>query len=418
MKNNKNKISIIGAGISGIATAVSLIKQGYSVDIFESKKNLGGRAGSFIKGERLLDIGQHVFLPSYKNFINLLTDLGCYEDLKIVKKLRIPVIDNNQTFYIKSNFPFYPFNLIFSILNYKNVKFINRFRILIGLLKLYLEKDSDLIFNKWLEKNSQNQETIKKFWEIICISAVNAKLNDVKTSQVSKLFKIMIFDHKKGIGISFFKKPFSEIIEKKFISYLKKHNSKLIIGENIKNINKSKKGYIIESQYKKYNYEKIIIATNLNSALKLGVVDRKKIIISTNAIINIHLWFNKKVMNEKFIAFSNSKIEWIFSEDINKNRKEHKLIVSLSAVGDLIKKDNSYISSAYEKLVREALNIPITTKTIDSLIIRSPKATQTTNSVIKNKKNLYFAGDWTISDLPNTMETAVLSSRKIVSKYF
>ena len=72
MKNNKNKISIIGAGISGIATAVSLIKQGYSVDIFESKKNLGGRAGSFIKGERLLDIGQHVFLPSYKNFINLL----------------------------------------------------------------------------------------------------------------------------------------------------------------------------------------------------------------------------------------------------------------------------------------------------------------------------------------------------------
>ncbi|MQF83439.1 MAG: hypothetical protein FI736_01310 [SAR202 cluster bacterium] len=414
--NKKNNISIIGAGISGIATAVSLIKKGYCVDVFESKKNLGGRAGSFIKDGKLLDIGQHVFLPSYKNFINLLKELGCYEDLEIANKLRIPIIDNNQIYYIKSNFPIYPINLIFSILGYKNVKVTDRLRIIFGLIKLYLEKDSDLIFNKWLEKNFQNHETIKKFWEIICISAVNAKLNEVTTRQVSKLFKIMIFDYKKGIGISYFKKPFSEIIEKKFIKFLKRNNSNLIIGENIKTINKSKRGYIIESQRKKYEYEKIIIATNLDSAIKLGVIDNKKTIISTNAIINIHFWFNKKVMNEKYIAFSNSKIEWIFSEKINK--KEYKVIVSLSAVGDLIKRNNNEISSIYEKLVREALNIPKTTKTLDFLIVRSPKATQKTFIDIKNKHNLYFAGDWTINDLPNTMETAVLSSKKIVSKFF
>ena len=87
--------------------------------------------------------------------------------------------------------------------------------------------------------------------------------------------------------------------------------------------------------------------------------------------------------------------------------------------GDLlIKKNNNEISSIYEKLVREALNIPKTTKTLDFLIVRSPKATQTTSIDIKNKHNLYFAGDWTINDLPNTMETAVLSSKKIVSKFF
>ena len=123
-------------------------------------------------------------------------------------------------------------------------------------------------------------------------------------------------------------------------------------------------------------------------------------------------------MNEKFIAFSNSKIEWIFSENLYNNRKEYKVIISLSAVGDLINRENSYICSIYEKLVRKALNIPRSTKTLDSLVVRSPKATQTTTNNIKNKKGLYFAGDWTIRDLPNTMETAVLSSKKIVNKYF
>ncbi|GIS30775.1 MAG: hypothetical protein Ct9H90mP2_11580 [Dehalococcoidia bacterium] len=121
-------------------------------------------------------------------------------------------------------------------------------------------------------------------------------------------------------------------------------------------------------------------------------------------------------MNEKYIAFSNSKIEWIFSEEINK--KEYKVIVSLSAVGDLIKRNNNEISSIYEKLVREALNIPKTTKTLDFLIVRSPKATQTTFIDIKNKHNLYFAGDWTINNLPNTMETAVLSSKKLLVNFF
>ncbi len=46
MKNKNQKIAIIGGGISGIAASVFLIEKGYKVDIFETKKTLGGRAGS------------------------------------------------------------------------------------------------------------------------------------------------------------------------------------------------------------------------------------------------------------------------------------------------------------------------------------------------------------------------------------
>ena len=70
-----------------------------------------------------------------------------------------------------------------------------------------------------------------------------------------------------------------KLLKKNLSNSLKSHNSNLIIGENIKTINKSKRGYIIESQRKKYEYEKIIIATNIDSAIKLGVIDNKKTII-------------------------------------------------------------------------------------------------------------------------------------------
>ena len=61
MKNQKEKISIIGCGISTIYCAIKLIEKGYEVQIFEQKKNLGGRAGYISNKYGEIDIGQHIF---------------------------------------------------------------------------------------------------------------------------------------------------------------------------------------------------------------------------------------------------------------------------------------------------------------------------------------------------------------------
>jgi len=51
MTNNKN-ICIIGAGIGGLTAGALLVKNGYSVEIFEKEKMIGGRALSF-KGDEI-----------------------------------------------------------------------------------------------------------------------------------------------------------------------------------------------------------------------------------------------------------------------------------------------------------------------------------------------------------------------------
>jgi len=56
MPENKSAV-IIGAGIGGIATAVFLAKNGYSVDIYEKNAVPGGRSGQIIHEGHRFDLG-------------------------------------------------------------------------------------------------------------------------------------------------------------------------------------------------------------------------------------------------------------------------------------------------------------------------------------------------------------------------
>ena len=129
MINNKKTITIIGCGISGISSAINLIEKGYKVRIIEQKKTVGGRAGSISNKYGNIDIGQHIFLDSYKNFFKLISKLDLEKDITKNGNLRIPIVDNKKKYYIKSNFPIYPFSIIFAVLGYKNIRLVERIKV-------------------------------------------------------------------------------------------------------------------------------------------------------------------------------------------------------------------------------------------------------------------------------------------------
>ena len=54
----KNSAVIIGAGVGGIATAVYLAKNGYSVNVYEKNSAPGGRCGQLIRDGHRFDLGR------------------------------------------------------------------------------------------------------------------------------------------------------------------------------------------------------------------------------------------------------------------------------------------------------------------------------------------------------------------------
>jgi len=70
------RVAVIGGGISGIASAFYLVKRQIKVDIFESKKQIGGRAGSDLLNDRWVDFGGKNIGRNYNLFRDFAKSCG------------------------------------------------------------------------------------------------------------------------------------------------------------------------------------------------------------------------------------------------------------------------------------------------------------------------------------------------------
>ena len=228
----------------------------------------------------------------------------------------------------------------------------------------------------------------------------------------------MIFKPKQKISICYLKEPFTKVLEKEFSEFLKKFNSKIFLGENINEIKIVDNKILLKGKKHTYEANNLILATNLDNALRLTNQKITKFQYTQSSIINIYYWFDNKIMTEDFIAFTNSDLQWVFSKNL-KDKNIQKIVISLSDTDHLLKIKNKSLISDFEKKLREELKINEKIKTIKSKVIRSPKATQNLKKIKLNiHENIHFVGDWTMTDLPNTLESAAISGVTLVKNQF
>ncbi len=79
---DKNKIAVIGAGISGLSTAYWLEKHGYEVTVFEKSSHIGGSIVTEKKDGFLIDLGPNSTLETSETLKNLVRELNI-EDQKV-----------------------------------------------------------------------------------------------------------------------------------------------------------------------------------------------------------------------------------------------------------------------------------------------------------------------------------------------
>src|SRR3990172_7348623 len=68
--------AIIGGGYAGMAAAVALAECGIPVTVFESAKQLGGRARGVAYQDTQLDNGQHLLLGCYRQTLRMIEQVG------------------------------------------------------------------------------------------------------------------------------------------------------------------------------------------------------------------------------------------------------------------------------------------------------------------------------------------------------
>ena len=80
-------VAILGGGLAGLATAAALGSAGYSVDVFEARPYLGGRATSYPIAEETIDNCQHVLLRCCVNLLDFYDRLGAANQIDFYRDI-------------------------------------------------------------------------------------------------------------------------------------------------------------------------------------------------------------------------------------------------------------------------------------------------------------------------------------------
>lgn len=151
-------IAIIGAGMTGLALAYELGRQGRQVTVFEKENTIGGLAGSLeVDGISIDKYYRHIF-PSHDELLASIADLGLKGRL-IFRKAPMAYFSQGKI---------YPLNSALDLLRFKPLNFLDRVRVGLSASALLTEKDwqtfDRLSARDYLEKKCRSRG-FQVFWE-------------------------------------------------------------------------------------------------------------------------------------------------------------------------------------------------------------------------------------------------------------
>ena len=416
-----NKCIVIGGGFAGLTTAVYLTSKNIKVDLFEASPKLGGRAYSFLAkdGNTIIDNGQHILMGCYNETLRLMKIIGAQENLIYQSSLEINFLrENFEIIKLKSaSFP-YPFNLMFGILNYGAISFVQRLKVLQFFIKLFTYSEQELkklSVYEWLLKEKQNGEISKSLWEIVSIGALNTNIKKASAKVFADILKEIflkgtfastIILPKYGLSESYCKSAREFIESNDGKIYLSRPITDLVIRNN--RIAQAKTDEEIIS-----DFECVISAVPYHAFQKFSSVSylNKKPDLRYSSILTIHLWLSHNPLKEDFYGLIASPVHWIF------NKKTHLTLV-ISDADYLNGKSKEEILFLAARELKKYIKLDLD-DIIDFQIIKEKRATfipseHTLNSrpsVITSLDNYFVAGDWVDTGLPSTIESAVKSGR-------
>jgi squalene-associated FAD-dependent desaturase len=170
-------IAVVGGGWSGCAAAVELASAGCTVTLFEAARTLGGRARGVEVNGTLLDNGQHILLGAYTETMRLLRQVGVDPKaalLNLPLQMRYPPGSGGMDF-VAPRLPA-PFHMAVALLRATGLTIADkmslaRFSTTARWMGWQLHADCSVA--ELLDRFDQTERLVQLMWRPLCLAALN-----------------------------------------------------------------------------------------------------------------------------------------------------------------------------------------------------------------------------------------------------
>jgi squalene-associated FAD-dependent desaturase len=169
-----HRVAVVGAGWAGLAAAVTLVEQGIPVVVFEAARTAGGRARRVTLQGMELDNGQHVLIGAYGGTLRMMRAVGADPERLL---LRVPLeLRTDSGFRLKAPRLPAPLHLLWGLASASGLGLRERLRAVRFVQRLRrrgfaLAQDETVA--RLLEREAQGAALRANLWDPLCVSALN-----------------------------------------------------------------------------------------------------------------------------------------------------------------------------------------------------------------------------------------------------
>ncbi|VAX08600.1 Squalene/phytoene desaturase HopC [hydrothermal vent metagenome] len=431
----ENSILIVGGGWAGLATAVKLCQQGHHVTLFESARQIGGRARRISietdTGKNLaVDNGQHLLIGAYHTILELLDDVGVDVEKNLMRqplKLNMQSLQGNGLSLSTPKLPA-PLHLLFALLGASGLKIRDRLAALRFASTLHRGRlatainHQDISVTALLVQQKQTERLIAAFWEPLCLAIMNTPLHEASAAIFIRVLSDAFLKHRQDADLLFPRTNLGNLFPDPAIRYIEKCGGHVHLGMRVSTLkieNQKISGLYVDEAFIAGSH--VVLATSIPATLSLVKTQHELSSLHTNIsrfkfepVTTIYLQYPADVqLSQPMQGLIDGCTQWMFDR---KHCNQPGLIaVVISSRGPHM--DETKDALAKRITTELAQLFPHWPDSLSQFVIREKRATFSSSVGINalrpdnqtTVRGLWLAGDYTNNGYPATLEGAVRS---------
>ena len=446
------RVAIAGAGLAGLACAKYLSDAGHTAVVYEARDVLGGKVAAWQDEDGdWYETGLHIFFGAYPNMLQLFAELGIEERLQWKSHSMIFNQREVPGSYSRFDFPDLPapLNGVAAILgNNDLLTWPEKIAFGLGLVPAmlrgqeYVEKCDKYSWTEWLRLHNIPERVNDEVF-----IAMSKALNFIDPDQISSTVLLTALNRflqeKNGSKMAFLDGNPPERLCQPMVEHIQAGGGEVHLETPLREIQLGENGAVTGFRIGGINGKEGFVA-EADAYVSALPVDPFKLLLPKSwqempffsrleglkgvPVINIHLWFDRKLTDIDHLLFSRSPLLSVYADMSNTCREysdpnRSMLELVFAPAHDWIgKPDNEIIAATLGELERL---FPQHFGGTEPAKLRKSKVVKTPLSVYKTVpgcqalrpsqttpiSNFYLAGDYTMQRYLASMEGAVLSGK-------
>ncbi|MBI3994524.1 MAG: FAD-dependent oxidoreductase [Nitrospirae bacterium] len=429
---------IIGGGFAGLSAGVALADRGVKVVVIEQRRILGGRAYSVEDGTtgEWIDNGQHALLGAFHETQKFLKTIGTDGLIRYQDRFRMVLAEPGGRRMTLEAAPIpAPFHLAAGVARCKGLSVSDRLHLLRAGFSILTTRPlpDTMTLKDWLDALGQPETLRQRWWYPLSISALNELPHRASASLFLRVLKLAYFGSVRDSSFGIMTVGLGDLYTEQARRFIETRGGEVLcntvasqltfVDDRLKAVGLRNGGAMTADYTISAAPHHVLRKLLPMELLQTGAPFEGLTHLTESPMVSIHLWFDRKVLDEEFIGLVDSPIQWVF--DKSRLWKEGEvqtgaLACITSGAHDLIDRSREeLIALAHHELGRFFPEVQ-NAKLIHSRLIKERQATYSCTPEAERWRptqetpyeNFFLAGDWTRTGLPATIESAVTSGHR------